>query len=184
MDEQRVIDGALAVIADTGLRNLTLASVATRAGVSRASVYRTFDNRAALIDAVVAHELATMETILSARVRYADDAAATVRAIVREVLAYFDENPALRAILRHDGAELTPFLVEDGSGHPTLVAILNEVVWRHIGQTPVAEALRPDARRAVEHLVRVVFTHFLIPTSACTDDDVARLVADAVVAPA
>jgi len=188
VDEQRLIDGALSVIADTGLRNLTLASVATHSGVSRASVYRTFENRSALIDAVVAHELATMESILSSRLRFADDASSTVRAVVREVLAYFDERPAIRAILRHDGPDMLPFLIDQGdegreAGHPNLIAMVTAVVLPHVADTPVAPALRPDPPRAVEHLVRVVFTHFLIPPSNCSHADVAQLVADAIVNP-
>ena len=106
---------------------------------------------------------------------------------VRKVARY-QQYFAIRAILRHDGPDMLPFLIDQGdegreAGHPNLIAMVTAVVLPHVADTPVAPALRPDPPRAVEHLVRVVFTHFLIPPSNCSHADVAQLVADAIVNP-
>lgn len=181
MDETRLIDGAIEAIADRGLGSLTLASVAKHAGVSRASVYRIFGSRSALINAVVEREIQTMLTIIRTRIGLFDDPRYTVRLLVREVLDYLGTHRALRAVLTHDAADLTPWLVERGDGHPTLIEAVTGTAVSQLAGTDLAEHLWPTPDRAVEHIVRVIFAHLLVPSSRMCDDDIANLVTAAVV---
>src|SRR5579859_858298 len=52
----RILDGALALAAASGLRHLTMDDVARRARVGRMTVYRRFGSRTALIDALTVRE--------------------------------------------------------------------------------------------------------------------------------
>lgn len=54
---QSLVDAAIAVVAESGLRNLTYRSVARRAGVSHALVAHHFGSRDALIEAAVERAL-------------------------------------------------------------------------------------------------------------------------------
>src|SRR3954471_5915001 len=54
--EARVVDGALRAIARYGLTKLTVDDVAREAGISRATLYRYFPGRGAVLSAVIAAE--------------------------------------------------------------------------------------------------------------------------------
>lgn len=63
----RVLDAAVQIAAEVGFSNLTMDAVAARAGVGRMTVYRKFEGRAALIEALAARETQrALETIGSA----------------------------------------------------------------------------------------------------------------------
>jgi AcrR family transcriptional regulator len=53
---QRILDAALALVAASGLRHLTMDDVAERAGVGRMTVYRRFGSRQRLTDALAVRE--------------------------------------------------------------------------------------------------------------------------------
>jgi AcrR family transcriptional regulator len=53
---ERILDAALALVAASGARNLTMDDVAARAGVGRMTVYRRFGARQRLIDVLAARE--------------------------------------------------------------------------------------------------------------------------------
>jgi AcrR family transcriptional regulator len=64
---ERILDAAVQISAEVGFRNLTMDAVAERAGVGRMTVYRKFQGRAALIEAMAARETRrALETIGSA----------------------------------------------------------------------------------------------------------------------
>src|SRR3954453_16658759 len=52
----RVVSGALAQFEDFGIRRTTMEDVARRAGVARITVYRRFESKARLVEAVVLGE--------------------------------------------------------------------------------------------------------------------------------
>jgi AcrR family transcriptional regulator len=51
-----ILDAALALSAESGLRHLTMDDVARRAGTGRMTVYRRFGSKAALVDALAVRE--------------------------------------------------------------------------------------------------------------------------------
>src|SRR5205807_6281587 len=53
---QRILDAALALVAASGFRHLTMDDVAARAGVGRMTVYRRFGSRQSLTDALAVRE--------------------------------------------------------------------------------------------------------------------------------
>src|SRR5437868_1830469 len=53
---ERILDAALALAARSGLRHLTMDEIAARAGVGRMTVYRRFEHKAALVEALSVRE--------------------------------------------------------------------------------------------------------------------------------
>lgn len=58
---EAILAAALAILLEQGIANLTSREVAARAGVSDASVYYHFNDRAGLLEAVFAHAMAPLQ---------------------------------------------------------------------------------------------------------------------------
>lgn len=175
----QILDAARAEVCRVGVSALTLAQVARRSGISRATMYRRFASRDGLIGALIADELDRLERLLIGRLRFSDAPRDTVYMIVREVLAANAANTALQAALRIDGAALLPLLVRSGPA-PTLVDVVTERALAHIAGSPLAESLRPDPPAAVEFLVTAVYGQLLSPARHLSDAQIAEAVCAAV----
>ena len=62
--KQKIIDAALACYEDIGVENSTMESVAQRAGVGRATLYRHFANQDEMLTEVILFEISDMRTKL------------------------------------------------------------------------------------------------------------------------
>ncbi len=67
--QRRLLDAAEACFAQFGLRKTTMEDVARSAGMSRATVYRHFENRDDLLMSVVEREAHRVKELLRARLR-------------------------------------------------------------------------------------------------------------------
>src|SRR3954465_9129961 len=109
----RILDGALACIARVGLAKTTFDDVAREAGSSRATVYRYFAGRGALLGAVVAREASRLEAAVRAAVAAATtiDEALTHAAVA--AVEYLESIDALRFLLEHEPETVMPYLALD-----------------------------------------------------------------------
>jgi AcrR family transcriptional regulator len=126
---ERIVDAARELFGESAFNEVTLADVAKRAGVSRATVYYQFESKFGLLDAVFAAALqrAGYERIRQAREHR--DAALGVRLYVKEVCSFWSrehapfrnifglaavDQDARRAVDRYDGRrkELITWLVK------------------------------------------------------------------------
>jgi AcrR family transcriptional regulator len=109
----RIIDAALACVARVGVAKTTLDDVAKEAGCARATVYRCFPGRQALLRAVLDREVAT----LAGNVLDAADAAATLAGAVEAVIVVtattFQTHPALAFVVAHEPELVAPQLSFD-----------------------------------------------------------------------
>jgi AcrR family transcriptional regulator len=160
----RAIEATLACIASSGLTRLTVDDVARVAGVSRATVYRAFPSKAALIAAALAAET---DRIVAAVVGAAgaasnlDDAVARVlRVGLRELRA----SAALAYVAEHEAALLHPHLEFAGGDR------LLDVVGRRLRPALVPWCADPD--RAGEWVARIGLCLWRSPTPLVdpTDD--------------
>src|SRR6476620_1485036 len=104
MSSQRhiLLDAALACALDVGIRRTTLADVARRAGVSRMTVYRHFDDFDSLVSALLTRELTAVITQVESEVATLPTARERlVEAAVRTV-ARTSEHPLYRRVLDLD----------------------------------------------------------------------------------
>ncbi len=84
-----IVDGAISVLADSGLSNLTTKKVSERAAVSTASIHYFFETKDRLINESFAHVLEGMWARLS---RVVDEDLPPMERIRRTLNAFFDED--------------------------------------------------------------------------------------------
>src|SRR5690625_669880 len=177
-----VLAAARAVVRRVGLAAMTLSAVAAQAGISRATMYRRFASRDALIAALVAAELDALEQMVVARVRFGDQPRETIGMLVREVLDYNATNAALQAALRIDGAALLPWLIRHDE-QPTLVDVVTARALAHIADSELARHLRPTPEAAVGFLVSAIYAELLSPSRQVSHAQLAAYLTDAVCRP-
>ncbi|MEE4024390.1 TetR/AcrR family transcriptional regulator [Gordonia sp. PKS22-38] len=181
MERDRMVDVGVALVSRFGAKGLSLTSVARQAGVARATAYRMFGGKDALIAAIVEREVVTLRAKLREWAENESDAAAKVRVQVLNVLPYIREHEALQYILRNEPEEVVRALVATkGASGPTLIHQIVDQTLPDL-EPDIAEQLNPDPRGAAEFLVRTIYSLMLIPDSALSDDDIADLVVRAIV---
>jgi len=113
-----VLGAAHEAILEIGLGRLTLAEVARRAGVSRMTVYRRYDDLDRLVSALLVVEFGAVIAEAAERARRESDGRAQ---LVREVLYVTRstaDHPLMRRILELDPQMLMPLVVDRlGSSH-------------------------------------------------------------------
>ena len=164
-----------------GAKALSLTSVARHAGVARATAYRMFGGREALVAAIVEREVSALRIRLREWAAPEPDAAGKVRAQILHVLPYIREHDALQYVLRKEPEEIVGALITtDSSTGPSLVAHIVDQALLDLAPE-IGEHLVPDPRGAAEFLVRVIYSAMLVPESSLSDAQVADLVVRAIV---
>ena len=123
--DERVLAATRAEVVAFGLRRATMTSIAKRAGIGRATLYRRATSldelvRDALVDdyARVAGELADVADAAGERTTRAD-----IVRLARAILEKLSQDALLRALLDHDPELLLPYLVDRlGRSQEILVA--------------------------------------------------------------
>jgi AcrR family transcriptional regulator len=173
----RLLDAALACIARVGVTKTTLDDVAREARCSRATLYRYFPGKPALMTAVVAREAAGLEATLQAAAAETSSLADAVAAVMLAAARWLVAQPALSFVMTAEPEVLLPHLAFDGADR-----VLQS------GARVVAPSLErflgPESRRAAEWLTRMILSYVCSPTDSVDLADpisVRRLVGDFVV---
>jgi len=135
----RVVDGARACVARVGLAKTTLDDVAREAGCARATVYRCFPGKQALLAALVAREAERLQTDVVTAAAATDTLGEAVTAVIAT---------AAHALLTHDALAF-------------VVAYEPELILPHLAFEREDAVLRTAAT-----LVAPAFTRFLDPELA------------------
>lgn len=173
--QTRVIDAALRCIARVGVAKTTLDDIAREARCSRATLYRNFESKDALLAAVVRREVDDLSSGLEDAAGTAPDLPSAVTAMIVEARRRFDDHGALAFVLRHEPELVLGHFSLDGA-RPLLDA----------GAALVARCCapyldRPDALRFGEWCTRIFVSNLLSPSLYVALDDpgsVRRLVDD------
>jgi AcrR family transcriptional regulator len=174
----RLLDAALVCIARVGVSKTTLDEVAREAGCARATLYRYFPGKPALLGALVAREAATLAAALQAASATADSLDDAVTAIVVQGARRLASHPALAFVIAAEPEVLLPHLAFDGADR-VLAA----------GARILAPSLEPflgivASERAGEWLARILLSYVSSPTDSVDLSDpvsVRALVSDFVV---
>lgn len=164
--EERVGDGtraqiilaALAQCEEVGLRRVTMEDVARRAGLGRATLYRHFPSKDALVQAVILEEAEAFFTAIDAAVAECRSDEERLVEGFAFALEYARGHALLQKLLRAEPETLLPYLIGGGQ----LVALATDAVCHRIHErSPDSRA----ARETSEVLVRLVLSLALTPQS-------------------
>jgi AcrR family transcriptional regulator len=171
---ERILDAALALSAASGVRNLTMDEVARRARVGRMTVYRRFDDREGLVEALGVREtrrcLAELDAATDPTAPIAEQVAEGFVTSVRLAA----EHPLLARL-----AQVEPEVVLDtlnahrGGAFAAAVAFLAHRLRQSQDAGVVGKDVDVDV--VAELLSRVAFSFVLVPASSLPLDDEERL---------
>jgi AcrR family transcriptional regulator len=161
---ERVLDGALAQFCDTGLTRTTMDDVARRSGLSRVTIYRRFENKTALIEAVLLREcrrgLAELERAVvglpGMRQRLIEGFAFALR--------FARQHPLVGGLLRLEPQVILPFMTVR-SAIPT--AVVRAYLAAQLRQARDAGELTTSDVEAVAELMVRIAASFLLNPSSC-----------------
>ena len=171
----RVVEGALRAIARYGLSKLTVDDVAREAGISRATLYRYFPGRGAVLAAVVQSETERLQ-------RGLDEALADVTSLSEALAAVagfgartFVGHEALQHLLATEPGTVLPHLCFTGAD--TLLCVAADRIAPHL-----CRFMGPlEARRTGELLARIVLSYALAPPPGSTEAAVLSVVREFVI---
>ncbi|EGD53784.1 TetR/AcrR family transcriptional regulator [Gordonia neofelifaecis] len=181
MDRDRLVEVGVALVSRFGAKALSLTSVARQAGVARATAYRMFGGRDALVAAIMARELEQLRVQMKAWGAEQPDVSERIRDRVRGSLAYIREHEALQYVLRNEPEEVVRALITTSDAdRPSLIEMIVDATLPDVVEDEAA-ALYPNVRAGSEFMVRVVYSCMLVPGSSMSDDEIADMVVRAVV---
>lgn len=177
---ESIVDAAMEEFLDYGLRRTNVDAVARRAGVSRATLYRRFRDKDALVQAVLVRESrAFFGSIAEAVAGVATEEERLVEGFTVGV-RYARADRLLNRLLASDPEALLPYLTTNGE---LVVAAARDFLVQTSEAAPPADDRTPAG--VAEVFVRLAISFTLLPASAIpldTDDEV-RAFARAYLAP-
>ncbi|MET1071120.1 MAG: TetR family transcriptional regulator [Umezawaea sp.] len=159
-------DGLLVVAMDLlaahGFAGLRMADVASRAGLSRQTVYNEFGNKAGLVRAVTAHRTAAYLTGVEQRLSGTDRPLDGVRDALEFMVEQASQDRLVASVVTGADAEgLLPFVTTRGL--PVLLPAAGMVAEHLRRQWPDLPAER--LRLVAETTVRLALSHLLMPSA-------------------
>jgi len=173
--EGQVVEGALRAIARYGLSKLTVDDVAKEAGISRATLYRYFPGRGAVLAAVVEAETERLQQGLDDALADAATLAEALAAVAGFGARAFVGHEALQHLLATEPGTILPHLCF--SGADTLLRVAADRIGPHL-----CRFMGPlEARRTGELLARIVLSYALAPPPGPAEGAVLSVVREFVV---
>lgn len=156
-----LLRAAADLLAARGVQGLRMADVATKAGVSRQSVYNEFGNKERIVHAVALYKTEEFLDEVRSRLAAAADPVEGVGAAVAFVFDQATRDPLTRSVFGGAHAEdMLPLVTT--RGHPILAAGTDVFLEHFHLHYPW---LGPDrAELIAEHVVRLVISHLLTPS--------------------
>lgn len=181
---ERILDAALELCAESGVRHLTMDDVAERAGVGRMTVYRRFGSRERLEEVLAVREarrcLAELDSTVDPGAPVPDQIAQGLLTTLRLIR----EHPLLERMSRVEPVAALAALRDEGT---SIFAMSRAFMAARIreGKKAGTVAADVDPEQAGEVLSRIGFSFLLIPESALPlqDDEKMRELARTLIAP-
>ena len=157
--EERILDAALVCLARWGLAKTGLDDVAREAGVSRATVYRTFPGgKEAVIEAVARTEVTRFFAAVEGRLASADTLEDVLVAGLAEAGSRIASHGALRTLVSFEPEVILPRLAFDGMDR--VLAACTAFAAPHLGRF----LDETTAERVAEWAARVVVSYSSWPS--------------------
>ena len=171
---ESVLDAVGELLATDAWADVTMAEVASRAGVSRQTLYNAFGNREELAQAYLMREaerfLAAIEDAVTANVA---DPRRALTSAAELFLSLVATHPMVRALSTQEGEELVALATVRGGA--LLTGMTDRLSEPILGNWPRVDSA--GARLLAATLVRLAISHAVLPTAAPerTAADIARI---------
>lgn len=106
----RVLDAACALIVDGGPAAASVSAIASKAGLSRMTVYRKFDDRQAILSALLNQELGAI--VSAAFSVQAPDQRERIACAVTSAVREINGHPLMVSVLEHDPGMVTQWVTQ------------------------------------------------------------------------
>jgi AcrR family transcriptional regulator len=158
---ERILHAAVDQLTNFGVRRTTMDDVARRAGVSRVTVYRRFDTKNHLVQAVVLRETQLFFGRLEAAISQFDDPSERLAEGFAFALHYLRHHSLVNRLMEIEPEAMLPYLTIDGG---SLVSAARTYLGMQMGRE-VLEKRWPEIDISVmsELLARMVLSFFLTP---------------------
>jgi len=160
---ETVLDAVGELAAERQWREVSMAEVATRAGVSRQTLYNGFGSRDELAQAYVLREAERFrQAVGGAIAENAPDAQAALRAALELFLTAAQTHPVIRAVTGSEGGdELLALLTTRGG--PLVEEVTERLILDLLEHWPTLE--RREAALVADCLVRLAISHAALPAA-------------------
>jgi TetR/AcrR family transcriptional regulator, repressor for uid operon len=170
---ERILDAAVALIAASGTRHLTMEDVARRARVGRMTVYRRFGDKLGLLEALAVREVRRCLAVLGEAIRPEDPVADQVVGGFVTSVRLLHEHPVLSRLARVEPhAVLESLIMDDAAIFSFARAFAADRLRAAQAAGTVAADL--DADQAAELAVRLMLSFALIGDTVLPLDDEER----------
>jgi AcrR family transcriptional regulator len=164
----RIMLAAIARCEDVGLRRTTMEDVARAAGLGRATLYRHFASKEALVRTIIALEVDQFFEALDDAITSCVGPEERLAEGFAFALDYVRGHAMLNRLLRTEPETLLPYLIGDGR----LIELATAAVIARIDAEPGSRSIdAEDERVSAELAVRLVLSLALSPTSAVASSD-------------
>lgn len=170
--DDRVLDAAREAFEDVGIQRTTMLDIARRAGLGRATVYRRYPDRDAVVAAVLMREVRGFLAWLDERIDHIEDPAEqTVECFVAVVTGLRAHSLLNRLLTLEPAAALPALTVDAGAVLAVARGYLAEKLRRH---QQAGRLRRFDPEPAAEVCVRLAHSMLLTPHGCIPAEDDAR----------
>ncbi|MBL7500121.1 TetR/AcrR family transcriptional regulator [Frankia sp. CNm7] len=170
---ETLLDAAADVLREQGARQARMADVASRAGVSRQTLYQHYGSRDALVRALLLRETSRfLDAVGDAVISHADDAQAAVAAAFEVFLAAVAEDTLVKSMMT-GSEEFAGLLAQHGP--PLLAAARQQLVTCFHQAWPDGDPA--DGQLVADCVVRLAMSYLTLPSDApeLTGRSVARI---------
>ncbi len=165
----RVAAAALAEFTAHGIRRTSIEDVARRAGVSRMTIFRRFENKQGLVDVVIAREVRRGMEELDLLWEGAETLEERLVAGFAFAGHYVRDHPLFDGLLRREPEVLLPPLTIDGG--PVLGLYRALIAKRLQAEVDAGRAYTPDVDGVAEVIARLAISLLLTRDDEITVDD-------------
>jgi len=157
----RILDAALATLARRGVRKLSMTDVGHQAGISRGTLYRYFNGKADLLDAIAGHVQQGLQKDLTAAVEERPALDARIGVVVEAIVNYGMAHPEAIQVMSVEPR----FAMEFVKGvFPDFVSVTEELLAPALELTPAVRSGALSCRELSQLILRVAASTFYIPT--------------------
>jgi AcrR family transcriptional regulator len=170
---ERILDGAMQAIGRHGLMKLGMTDVCVSAGVSRGTLYRYFQSREELLDALARYETERFQQVVAGAIQQAPPGDERIEVALQHVARYVGEHPAIQRILETEPGFVLTYLRQHFS---TLREMTSASLGPLLRQTTPVRSGVVQAEQLADWLSRFMISAVLFPDPN-PDEMVQRLTA-------